>query len=68
LWNTINPGDYFVKFVKEYEKISIPIWGLTVQNEPMAVQTWESCIFTAAEERDFVKNYLGLIKIQVWKK
>jgi glucosylceramidase len=30
-----------------------------VQNEPMAQQHWESCIFTAEEERDFVKNYLG---------
>ena len=32
---------------------------MTVQNEPMAVQTWESCNYTAEEERDFVKNYLG---------
>ncbi len=50
---------YFARFVEEYRKAGLPIWGLTVQNEPMAVQTWESCIFTAAEERDFVKNYLG---------
>ena len=33
--------------------------GLTVQNEPMANQRWESCIFTAEEERDFIKKYLG---------
>jgi glucosylceramidase len=33
--------------------------GLSVQNEPMAKQKWESCIYTAEEERDFVKNYLG---------
>jgi glucosylceramidase len=25
----------------------------------MAVQSWESCIYTAEEERDFLKNYLG---------
>jgi glucosylceramidase len=25
----------------------------------MARQTWESCIYTAEEERDFIKNYLG---------
>jgi len=30
-----------------------------VQNEPMATQTWESCIFTAEEERDFIKSHLG---------
>lgn len=52
-------ADYFVKFVKEYQKAGIPLWGLTVQNEPMAVQRWESCIFTGTEEKDFVKTYLG---------
>jgi glucosylceramidase len=25
----------------------------------MATQKWESCIFTAEEERDFLKNFLG---------
>ncbi len=52
-------ADYFVKYVQEYEKEGVPLWGLTVQNEPMAVQVWESCIFTAEEERDFVRDYLG---------
>ncbi|MBN1133062.1 MAG: glycoside hydrolase family 30 protein [Bacteroidales bacterium] len=52
-------ADYFVKFIRSYEKEGIPVWGVTVQNEPMAVQTWESCIYTAGEERDFVKNNLG---------
>jgi glucosylceramidase len=50
---------YYTKFIKEYEKEGIPVWGITVQNEPMATQTWESCIYTAEEERDFLKNYLG---------
>ena len=52
-------ADYFVKYIHAYKQEGIPIWGLTVQNEPMAVQVWESCIFTAKEEKDFVKNYLG---------
>jgi glucosylceramidase len=52
-------ADYYVKFIKAYEAHGIPVWGLTVQNEPMAKQTWESCIYTAEEERDFIKNYLG---------
>jgi glucosylceramidase len=52
-------ANYYTKFIKAYEKEGIPIWGLTVQNEPMATQTWESCIFTAEAERDFLKNYLG---------
>jgi len=52
-------ANYYVKFIQTYEAMNIPIWGLSVQNEPMAKQTWESCIFTAEDERDFVKNYLG---------
>jgi len=52
-------ANYYIKFISAYEKEGIPIWGLTVQNEPMAKQRWESCIFTAEEERDFIKNYLG---------
>ena len=52
-------ANYYAKFIKAYEAEGIPIWGLTIQNEPMAVQRWESCIYTAEEERDFLKNYLG---------
>lgn len=52
-------ANYYTKFVKAYEKEGIPIWGISIQNEPMATQTWESCIFTGEEERDFLKNYLG---------
>lgn len=68
-------ASYFSRFVKEYEKAGVSIWGLTVQNEPLAVQTWESCIFTAAEEREFVKNHLGpeleraelnSLKLMIW--
>lgn len=66
---------YYAKFIKAYENENIPIWGLTIQNEPMATQRWESCIYTAEEERDFLKNHLGPIlereglgdkKIIVW--
>jgi glucosylceramidase len=66
---------YFVKYIKAYQAEGIPIWGLTVQNEPMAVQRWESMIFTAEEERDFLRDHLGPVmhkaglgdkKIIVW--
>ncbi len=52
-------AQYIVKFVNAYEKAGVPIWGLTVQNEPMAKQSWESMIFTAQEETEFVGEYLG---------
>lgn len=52
-------ANYYAKFIKEYEKRGINVWGLSVQNEPMAVQTWESCIYTAEEEAAFLGKYLG---------
>ena len=52
-------AEYFVKFIKVYREAGIPIRYLTVQNEPMAVQTWDSCIYTSEEEALFVREYLG---------
>lgn len=52
-------ADYYVRFIDAYEAEGVHVWGMTVQNEPMAVQRWESCIYTAEEERDFVRDYLG---------
>jgi glucosylceramidase len=50
---------YYVAFIKAYEKAGIPLWGLTVQNEPIAVQSFESQYLTAEAERDFIKDFLG---------
>ncbi|MFV0606558.1 MAG: glycoside hydrolase family 30 protein [Niabella sp.] len=52
-------ADYYVKYINELVKEGIPVWGLSVQNEPMATQRWESCIYTAEDEADFIKNALG---------
>ena len=52
-------ANHFVAFVKAYEAHGIPIWGMSVQNEPMAKQKWESCLYSAEEERDFIRDYLG---------
>lgn len=52
-------ANYYVKFIEAYEAEGVPLWGVTIQNEPMATQRWESCIYTAEQERDFLKTYLG---------
>ena len=68
-------AQYFVKFIQAYAKEGIRISAVTVQNEPHAVQTWESCLYTAEEEGDFAANYLrpaldqnglGDVKIIAW--
>ncbi|WP_242688448.1 glycoside hydrolase family 30 protein [Bacillus sp. Cs-700] len=52
-------ANYYMKYVDAMEAEGIPIWGLTIQNEPEAKQVWDSCLYTAEEERDFIKNHLG---------
>jgi len=65
----------FVRFIRAYEEEGVPIWGVTVQNEPMARQRWDSCLYSAEEERDFVRDHLGPtlhaaglshVKIVIW--
>ena len=52
-------ADYYCKYIRSYEKEGINIWGISVQNEPEATQTWDSCIYSGPEERDFIKYFLG---------
>lgn len=52
-------AQYYTKFIAAYEAEGIPIWSISLQNEPMARQTWESMLYTAEEERDFLKHHLG---------
>lgn len=65
----------FVRFIQAYAAEGVPVWGVSVQNEPAAVQRWDSCIYSAEEERDFVRDHLGPalhgaglghVKIVVW--
>ena len=51
-------ADYLVRYIKAYKELGVEINYITIQNEPNAIQIWESCLFTAKEELDFIKNYL----------
>ena len=53
-----NYSDYLVKFISEYKKLGININYLTVQNEPMARQRWESCKFSLLEQKRFIYDSL----------
>ena len=66
---------YFSLYLKEYQKEGIDFFAVTIQNEPKAVQMWESCIWTGREEGEFSADYLrptldqygfDEIKIIIW--
>ncbi len=50
---------YYVKFIEAYAAEGIPFRYITVQNEAKAVQTWDSCVYSAEEERELVRSHLG---------
>ncbi len=54
-------ANYYVKYIKAARAKGLNICAITVQNEPAAVQTWDSCIYSAEEEGAFVRDYLGPI-------
>lgn len=68
-------AEYICRYIEEYREREFKVTMLTLQNEPKAVQTWDSCIYTAEEEKIFLRDYVwpslvthGLddIEIYIW--
>lgn len=53
-------ADYFVKFIKEYEKKGSTIYAITLQNEPLyAPQNYPGMLMSAENQIGFIKDFLG---------
>ncbi len=51
---------YFVRFVEDYETSGVPVYAVTMQNEPMYVpNNYPGMKMTAREQAEFLANYLG---------
>lgn len=50
---------YISRYIAEYKKRGFNVVAVSVQNEPKAVQTWDSCVYTADEEGEFVAGFLA---------
>ena len=51
-------ADYLCKYLLALDEKGFEVRCMTVQNEPKAVQTWDSCIYTAHEEKEFLRDFL----------
>ena len=51
-------AEYVVRYIRAYAREGIRIDAITVQNEPEAVQTWDSCVYTPQEEAEYAADYL----------
>lgn len=66
-------ADYICRYIQEFQKRGYEVERVSVQNEPKAVQTWDSCIFTAEQEKEFLRDHLcpalarhGLASVEVF--
>ena len=66
-------AEYLCRYIREYREHGYHVAGITLQNEPKAVQIWDSCVFTAQEEKHFLRDVMrpamerhGLQDIQVF--
>ena len=51
-------ADYFVKYLNSYKELGINVDYVTIQNETNGMPIWESCLYNAKDEVDFLVNYL----------
>lgn len=51
-------ADYICRYIHEFRSRGYPVNRLTIQNEPKAVQRWDSCIYSAEDEKVFLRDYL----------
>lgn len=51
-------ADYICRYIEEFQKRGYQVQRISLQNEPKAVQTWDSCIYTAENEKVFLRDYL----------
>lgn len=66
-------AEYICRYIKEYRERGYKVKRISLQNEPKAVQSWDSCIYTAVEEKEFLRDYMwpslqenGLTDIEVF--
>lgn len=51
-------ANYICRYIQDYKARGYNVAMITVQNEPKAVQTWDSCVYTAEEEKAFLRDFL----------
>lgn len=49
---------YICRYIREFQQRDFQVQRISIQNEANAVQTWDSCIVSAAEEKEFLRDFL----------
>jgi glucosylceramidase len=46
------------RYITEFEKRGYEVERISIQNEPKAVQLWDSCVYSAEQEKEFLTDHL----------
>ena len=64
---------YLCDYIAWYKAQGFCVTRLSLQNEAHAVQTWDSCVWTAGEQKEFLRDYMypemvkrGLADIEIY--
>ena len=52
-------AEYLCRYIEEFKKRGFLIERMSVQNEPKAVQEWDSCVYTPKKKKIFLRDYLA---------
>ena len=66
-------AEYICQYILALQAEGFPVKRMSIQNEANAVQKWDSCLYSAEEEKQFLKNALypalkkhGLDEIEIY--
>ncbi len=51
-------AEYICRYIAAYRKKGYRVRRISLQNEPKAAQPWDSCVYTARQERQFLEDFL----------
>ena len=67
---------YLTKYIQAYLDEGIPVTMMSLQNESIAATDWDSCVWTAQEQKTFLRDFLypefkkagfaGKIELFIW--
>ena len=66
-------AEYLCRYILWYREQGFAVRRISLQNEPHAVQTWDSCVWEAAEQKVFLRDHMwpamekhGLTDIEIY--
>lgn len=51
-------AEYICLYIRRLREAGCQVKRMSLQNEPAAVQTWDSCVYTSEQEKVFLRDFL----------